>query len=82
MSQSNHVASGWRIHCGVEVTELSTNKQHPLFLSRGHRDRVPELLEIESVVFVDGIEEIKLGVGTPRPVTCDLALLLPPGLKP
>jgi hypothetical protein len=39
-------------------------------------------LEIESVVFVDGIEEIKLGVGTPRPVTCDLALLLPPGLKP
>jgi hypothetical protein len=19
---------GWRIHCGVEVTELSTNKQH------------------------------------------------------
>ena len=25
-----HAASGWRIHCGVEVTELSTNKQHPL----------------------------------------------------
>ena len=23
-----HAASGWRIHCGVEVTELSTNKQH------------------------------------------------------
>jgi hypothetical protein len=22
--------SGWRIHCGVEVTELSTNKQHTL----------------------------------------------------
>ena len=22
-----HAASGWRIHCGVEVTELSTNKQ-------------------------------------------------------
>ena len=21
---------GWRIHCGVEVTELSTNKQHSL----------------------------------------------------
>jgi hypothetical protein len=21
---------GWRIHCGVEVTELSTNKQHTL----------------------------------------------------
>ena len=26
----NHAASGWRIHCGVEVTELSTNKQHTL----------------------------------------------------
>jgi hypothetical protein len=23
-----HAASGWRIHCGVEITELSTNKQH------------------------------------------------------
>jgi hypothetical protein len=21
---------GWRIHCGVEVTESSTNKQHTL----------------------------------------------------
>ncbi len=28
----NHAASGWRIHCGVEVTELSTNKQHTLSL--------------------------------------------------
>jgi hypothetical protein len=27
-----HAASGWRIHCGVEVTELSTNKQHSLSL--------------------------------------------------
>jgi hypothetical protein len=26
----NHAASGWRIHCGVEVTEMSTNKQHTL----------------------------------------------------
>jgi hypothetical protein len=25
-----NAASGWRIHCGVEVTELSTNKQHTL----------------------------------------------------
>jgi hypothetical protein len=25
-----HAASGWRIHCGVEVTELSTNKKHTL----------------------------------------------------
>jgi hypothetical protein len=25
-----HAASGWRIHCGVEATELSTNKQHTL----------------------------------------------------
>jgi hypothetical protein len=41
---------------------------------------VPELLEIERVVFVDGMEEVQLGVGTPRPVMCDLVLLLPPGL--
>jgi hypothetical protein len=27
-----HAASGWRIHCGVKVTELSTNKQHSLSL--------------------------------------------------
>jgi hypothetical protein len=26
----NHAAHGWRIDCGVEVTELSTNKQHTL----------------------------------------------------
>jgi hypothetical protein len=26
----NHAAHGWRIHCSVEVTELSTNKQHTL----------------------------------------------------
>ena len=25
-----HAASAWRIHCGVEVTELSINKQHTL----------------------------------------------------
>jgi hypothetical protein len=30
-----HPASGWRIHCGVEVTELSTNKQHTL--SQNHQ---------------------------------------------
>jgi hypothetical protein len=27
---ASHAASGWSIHCGVEVTELSTNKQHTL----------------------------------------------------
>jgi hypothetical protein len=32
----NHTAHGWRIHCGVEVTEWSTNKQH----SRYHDDCV------------------------------------------
>ena len=25
-----HAASGWRIHCGVGVAELSTHKQHSL----------------------------------------------------
>jgi hypothetical protein len=24
LTSVNHAASGWRIHCGVEVTELST----------------------------------------------------------
>ena len=27
-----HAALGWRIHCGVEVTEWSTNKQYSLFM--------------------------------------------------
>jgi hypothetical protein len=26
---------GWRIHCGIEVTELSTNKQHTLSEEEG-----------------------------------------------
>jgi hypothetical protein len=30
-----HAAFGWRIHCGVEVTELSTNKQQSLSSERG-----------------------------------------------
>jgi hypothetical protein len=25
-----YLSSGWRIHCGVEATELSTNKQNTL----------------------------------------------------
>ena len=38
-----HAASGWRIHCGVEVTELSTNKQHSLKSGslRGPSDTIP-----------------------------------------
>jgi hypothetical protein len=28
---------GWRIHCGVEVTVLSTNKQHTLSLTAADR---------------------------------------------
>jgi hypothetical protein len=31
-----HAASGWRIHYGVEVTELSTNKQHTLSACHHH----------------------------------------------
>jgi len=31
----NYAASGWRIHRGVEVTELSTNKQHTLVTCPG-----------------------------------------------
>jgi hypothetical protein len=32
----NHAVSGWRIHCGVEVTELSTNKQLSLSVDKEH----------------------------------------------
>jgi hypothetical protein len=32
----HHAASDWRIRCGVEVTELSTNKQHTL--SRNYKE--------------------------------------------
>jgi hypothetical protein len=28
---------GWRIHCGVEVTESSTNKQHIIIINGGCR---------------------------------------------
>jgi hypothetical protein len=42
-----HAASGWRIHCGVEVTELSTHKQHTL--SRASvRSKPPERAMIDS----------------------------------
>jgi hypothetical protein len=34
----NHAAHGWRIHCGVEVTELSTNKQHTLCIQKTLRE--------------------------------------------
>jgi hypothetical protein len=34
-------AFGWRIHCGVEVTELSTNKQHTL-----------SIIEYEQILFL------------------------------
>jgi hypothetical protein len=33
----NHTASDWRIHCGVEVTESSTNKQLSLIAPKVHR---------------------------------------------
>ena len=37
-------ASDWRIHCGVEVTELSTNKQHTLSLVYKGYNNVKEIL--------------------------------------
>jgi hypothetical protein len=37
----NHAASDWRIHCGVEVTELSTDKQHTLSSDKVPRKEVP-----------------------------------------
>jgi hypothetical protein len=30
---------GWRIHCGVEVTVLSTNKEHTLSMREAWRRR-------------------------------------------
>jgi hypothetical protein len=40
----NHAASGWRIHCGVEVTELITNKQRSLSRLKVAEDFLLELL--------------------------------------
>jgi hypothetical protein len=34
-------ASGWHIHCGVEVTESSTNKQHSLSVESVLREGCP-----------------------------------------
>jgi hypothetical protein len=35
---------GWRMHCGVEVTELSTNKQHHI----SQKNKVPQCLDFLS----------------------------------
>ena len=48
-----HVSSGWRIHCCVEVTELSTNKQHNLVMLEGvnfFKDMQALYLVIASVI--------------------------------
>jgi hypothetical protein len=42
-NRQNHAASGWRIHCGVEVTELSTNKQHTLSHDASHFDTMKQM---------------------------------------
>ena len=44
-----HAASGWRIHCGVEVTELSTNKQHTLSLQFCPKDELWEAAKAEAL---------------------------------
>jgi hypothetical protein len=41
---------GWRMHCGVEVTESSTNKQHHLSFSRFVSIKL--LSEEEEVLFM------------------------------
>jgi hypothetical protein len=43
----NHAAHGWRIHCGVEVTELSTNKQHTLSNSATTEPYFPNSITID-----------------------------------
>ena len=45
-----HAASGWHIHCSVEVTKLSTNKQHTLSgqdftFGEGREEEVERALE-------------------------------------
>ena len=50
------ISRGWRIHCSVELTELSTNKHHTLSPStRGSRDRfgILEPRESGSVIGAD-----------------------------
>jgi hypothetical protein len=45
----NHAASGWRIHCDVEVTESSTNKQHTFSLKQYVWFYVVKLSETQSL---------------------------------
>ncbi len=42
-----HAAFGWRIHCGVEVTEVSTNKQHTLSIAVEWSSKVLYVLEFK-----------------------------------
>ena len=46
----NHAASGWRIRCGVQVTELSTNKQHSLRILTPREGRASSLLSSLSLL--------------------------------
>ncbi len=68
-----YAASGWRIHCGVEVTELSTNKQHTLtkgdcedvelHYSRDVQDNKPRERTCDDPSFIV-LTETKLFIGT------------------
>jgi hypothetical protein len=48
----NHAASGWRIHCGVEVTELSTNKQLSLSGQRLSVQISTKIINVSALVVV------------------------------
>ena len=61
-----HAASGWRIHCGVEVTELSTNKQQqmPLDCLRNKTDRT-NAFRFKRAAFYMGLKS-KVGLVTAK----------------
>jgi hypothetical protein len=64
----NHAAHGWRIHCNVEVTEWSTNKQHTLshMIAGGSGDGQQVLVVVASVVeqeVAGGLEKRQRGSG-------------------
>ena len=65
----NHPASGWHIHCGVEVTEWRTNKQHTLSVSR--KESRPAQLRLCVAHNITLIGGVRTKVTGPPPLRMD-----------
>ena len=63
-----------------KIKQLMQQQLIDLGVATGTEDgMVPELVGIDAVRFVNGTEEVALGLATPPPVICNLALLAAPG---